>query len=78
MYGAILKTEIMATKKITDLRMEPADNGFIVRFGELQEKDETRKNTYDHCGYDYKTEVFEDPDKALVRFKELWGKTKSK
>lgn len=56
--------------KIESLRLEPADNGFVVCWTEV-----TKSNggTFGNCTYNYHEEVFKDDEseKAIGRFKDL-------
>ena len=81
-----LKSSTMS-QKISDVRLEPADNGVILSWTERKES--KSKNTYDNCTWDYKKELFEGDansadamasafDDAMPRFKELWKQQYSK
>ena len=60
--------------KVSDLRMEAADNGLLINYCIKIPKTNTA-NVYDSCNYDYKKEVFEvaSAHEAIERFLELAG-----
>ena len=61
--------------KIDNIRLEVADNGFILRFEEIHNKEDSGSSCgcFSHRDYMYKEEVFTDEeiDKAIARMKEL-------
>lgn len=57
--------------KIENLRLEPADNGFVVCWTECKRSD--TGGTFGNSTYDYHEEVFKDDEseKAIGKFKDL-------
>lgn len=60
----------MSKYKISDLSMQPAENGVIISY--CKKKEPKYKGSYDNCTYEYPKEVFNSPEEAFMRFKELW------
>ncbi len=59
--------------EISDIRLKPAENGYILCYTEVSESPAVKGQTYANKNYDYKEEVYQDSqlNKAVKRMTEL-------